>query len=99
MSFLDGWAQRRRAVTDSPAARELDRDASEDGAIQLREGWVRRHWRAVTATPAARELDRDAFSQMQRLADACNDQAEAVGKIYDTAGVSRPQRMPLRGGR
>ena len=41
-------------------------------------------------------LDPAAWAQMQRLADACNDQAEAVGKIYDVAGVSRPQRVALR---
>jgi hypothetical protein len=63
------------------------------------DGWARRSWRAVFAGPSARELDGDTFAQMQRLADACNDQAEAVGLIYDVAGVSRPQRVPLRGGR
>jgi hypothetical protein len=61
--------------------------------------WLLALWRDARRSPAARELDAAAFNQMQRLADACNDQAEAVGKIYDTAGVTRPQRLDLRGPR
>ncbi|MCC6238303.1 MAG: hypothetical protein IT299_12140 [Dehalococcoidia bacterium] len=52
--------------------------------------------RSATHLPGSRELDADAWAQMQRLADACNDQAEAVGKIYELANVSRPQRVSLR---
>jgi hypothetical protein len=62
----------------------------------LTPAWLARAWRQATTAPAARELDPAAWGQMQRLADACNDQAEAVGKIYDVAGVSRQQRLNLR---
>jgi len=58
--------------------------------------WLVRFLRIAQATPSERELEAAAWAQMQRLADACNDQAEAVGKIYDVAGISRPQRVPLR---
>ena len=60
------------------------------------DGWARR-WRATIAGPSARELDGDSFAQMQRLADACMGLSAYV--IYDVAGVSRPQRVPLRDGR
>ena len=59
--------------------------------------WFRKLFREADEAVAARELDSAAWNQMQRLADACNDQAEAVGKIYESAGVSRPQRVRFGG--
>jgi hypothetical protein len=58
--------------------------------------FLARHLHLARSAPGARELEGRDWDQMQRLADACDDQAEAVGKIYDLAGVSRPQRTPLR---